>query len=150
LGLALDGVRDPGNVGTMIRSAVAAGVDAILLLPGTADPFGPKAVRASAGLVGVAPLVRLDALSELPSELFDRPLQVVLADADAETPYTEIDWSHPSCLVIGGETAGFAPASRASATHRVRIPMQPPAESLNAGTAAAVVLFEAVRRRGSP
>lgn len=150
LALALDGVRDPGNVGTILRTAVAAGVDAVLLLPGTADPFGPKAVRASAGLVGVAPLVRQDALLDLPEELFAGAPEIILADADAEKLYTAVDWSAPICLVIGGETSGFAPATRAAATQRVRIPMRAPVESLNAGVAAAVVLFDAVRRRSAP
>lgn len=147
LALALDGVRDPGNLGTILRSAVAAGVDAIALLPGTADPFGPKAVRASAGLVGIAPLVRVDAISELISESFGNVPAVVLADADAEQSYDLIDWSRPSCLVVGGEVGGFAPPSVSAATEHVRIPMHSNVESLNAGVAAAVILFEATRQR---
>jgi tRNA G18 (ribose-2'-O)-methylase SpoU len=95
-------------------------------------------------------LLRLDALPELPEELFAGPPQVVLADADAEMPYTAVDWTGPSCLVIGGETSGFGQTTRAAATHTVHIPMQAPVESLNAGAAAAIVLFEAVRQRRSP
>jgi TrmH family RNA methyltransferase len=147
LGVALDGIRDPGNLGSILRSAVAAGADVIGLLPGTTDPFGPKAVRASAGAVGRAPLVRADTLSELLDATFSGVASVVLADAGAGLEYDQLDWNAPICLVVGGETVGFAPATRAVRAQRVRIPMESGVESLNAGVATAVVLFEAARQR---
>ena len=147
LGIALDGVRDPGNLGSIVRSSVACGVDLIGLLPGTTDPFGPKAVRASAGLVGRAPLVRADSLAALLESTFNQTPNVVLADAAADLDYDSEDWSAVSCLVVGGETGGLSPATFAIDSRSVRIPMMAGVESLNAGVAAAVVLFEAARQR---
>jgi len=147
LGIALDGVRDPGNLGSIVRSAVASGVDLIGLLPGATDPFGPKAVRASAGLVGRAPLVRADRLAALLESTFTGSPNVVLADAAADLDYDIMDWRAASCLVVGGETVGFSPATSAVDSRSVRIPMTAGVESLNAGVAAAVVLFEAARQR---
>ncbi|HEB64785.1 MAG TPA: RNA methyltransferase [Chloroflexi bacterium] len=143
--LLLDGIRDPGNLGTILRTALAAGVDGVLLPPGNADPYAPKVVRAAMGAHFRLPLVQ-PAWEALPALLGGLPLY--LAEARRGIPYTEADFRSPCALLIGGEAAGPGAAARALSTRSVHIPMPGPAESLNAAVAAAVLLFEVVRQRG--
>jgi len=141
-----DGLRDPGNLGTLWRGALAAGADGLLLAPGTVEATSPKVVRATMGA-----WFRLPALRATWAEV-DRHttgLALWVADAAAPLDYTAVDWCQPSALVIGGETAGPSADARARASGVVRIPMAGPAESLNAAMAATVILFEAARQRGA-
>src|SRR5262245_44421675 len=101
LTLILDQVRDPGNLGTILRTAWAAGVESVLLAPGTADPFNPKVVRAGMGAHFHLPLLTAD-WSEIATRLNDVP-RVYLSDARGDTDYTRADWSPPSALIVGGE-----------------------------------------------
>ncbi len=146
--LILDGVRDPGNLGTILRSAESAGVGQVLLAPGTVDPYNPKVVRGAMG-----------AHFRLPVSSCDWPLlgeraegrAVWLADATTGTSYDRVDWTRPSALIIGSEASGAGEEAARLATGRVSIPMIGGAESLNAAMAATVILFEAARqRRSSP
>ncbi|NLE51151.1 MAG: RNA methyltransferase [Chloroflexi bacterium] len=135
-----DGWRDPGNLGTLIRTCAAAGVDLLLLTKGTVDPTNPKAIRAAMGAHYRVPLRTLDwdAIAQAyPAHRF------YLADAAGETLYTDADWRVPSALVIGGEAHGFDAAAERIPHTRVRIPMAPGAESLNAAIAAAVLIYAA-------
>lgn len=135
-----DGWRDPGNLGTLIRTGAAAGVDLLLLTRGTVDPTNPKAIRAAMGAHYRVPLRTLDWDSIAASYPAHR---VYLADAAGDTLYTAINWRAPSIIVVGGEAHGFG-ASAARVPHtRVRIPMAPGAESLNAAIAAGVLIFAA-------
>lgn len=141
-----DGVSDPGNLGTMLRTAAAAGVDAVLLPPGTADPYAPKVVRAAMGAhFRIAHQVW--GWDEIRSYLARHGMQVYLAEAGAGTPYNHADLRLPLALVIGGEAAGAAGEARALAQAYLHIPMPGEMESLNAAAAAAVLLFEIVRQR---
>lgn len=145
--LIVDGVRDPGNLGTIIRSAAAVGTDAVVLLPGTADPTNPKSVRATAGALFVVPIRRYPSAEQAVDALFpERPI-VAIADAAAEQLYDAVDWRQPAAIVIGGEAFGASEKSRTYADIEVSIPIQPGVESLNAGVAASILLFEAARRR---
>lgn len=144
--LVLDGVSDPGNLGTILRTSEAAGARPVLLAPGTADAFAPKVVRAGMGAHFRLPLVSGDWL-ELRPYLVHR--EVWLAEAGAGTAYYEVDWLTPSAVIIGSEANGFSAEARQLATRSVTIPMQGPSESLNAAIAAAVLLFEALRQRTS-
>ncbi len=137
--LILDSVREPGNLGTILRSAWAAGVDLVWCAPGTADPYNDKVVRAAMGAHFHIPL-RLAAWEQIQSALQAFP-RIYLADARGESIYSQVDWSHPLALIIGGEAEGATLATRQIATARVRIPMRGGAESLNAAMAATVLLF---------
>jgi RNA methyltransferase, TrmH family len=145
--LILDGIRDPGNLGTILRTAGAAGVDGIWLGPGCVDAYNPKVVRSSMGA-----LLRLSLAGgswrEIVASL--KGLSVYLAAADGAVEYTAVDWTQPAALIIGSEAGGAGPQAHQMAHERIAIPIQQQTESLNAAVAAGVILFEAVRqRRGS-
>ncbi len=145
LAIVLDSLRDPGNVGTILRSAQAAGCVAVLATPDTVDFYSPKVVRAAMGAH-----VRLPLLPDLPWHALERLLggrNIYVADAHAPTPYFAVDWTPPSALVIGSETEGPRPEAQRCATGRVSIPMPGRMDSLNAAVAASIIVFEAVRQR---
>ena len=142
--LILDGIRDPGNLGTILRSAESAGVGQVLLAPGTVDLYNPKVVRGAMGAHLRLPVHSQDWPS-IGKRIGDRA--VWLADAAAETIYHEVDWTQPSALMVGGEAFGAGQEAAELATGRVSIPMAGGTESLNAAMAATVILFEAARQR---
>ena len=133
--LALDGVQDPGNVGAIARSAAAAGAPSLAVLESSADPYGPKAVRASAGNV-FRLLVARGTAADLDG------LDVWGADAEGGEPLAGAAVERAEVLLLGGEVRGL----RAPVAHRVTIPIAPGVESLNVAAAAAVLLFELRRR----
>lgn len=146
--VALDGVQDPGNVGTILRTAEAAGAAAVIPLAGTADVFAPKVLRSAMGSA-----FRLPILCGLDAEtLFawadQRSIVTVAADGTATETHVAFDWNRSTLLVMGNEARGVSPALLRRCSARVRIPMRPPVESLNVAAAAAVLLFEAARQRG--
>jgi TrmH family RNA methyltransferase len=142
--LILDAIRDPGNLGTMLRTAAAAGVDGVLLSPGCVDPYNPKAVRAGMGAHLRVP-VHQQAWPEI--AVASQGLRVWLAAAGGALPYTEVNWREPSALIIGSEAHGAGSEASALASGAVVIPMYVATESLNAAVAAGVILFEAARQR---
>jgi TrmH family RNA methyltransferase len=142
--LVVDGMRDPGNLGTLLRSAEAAGTGQALLAPGTVDLYNPKVVRGAMGAHFRLAVAALD-WPEIARRLEERA--VWLADAAGEVAYDEVDWTAPSALIVGGEAEGAGPQALAVATGRVSIPMAGGAESLNAAMAGTVILFEAARQR---
>ncbi|MBM3127576.1 MAG: RNA methyltransferase [Chloroflexi bacterium] len=141
--LILDAVRDPGNVGTILRSARAAGVDALFFAPGTADPFNDKVVRAAMGAHFAIPFRA--ASWQMLADATRHCAQIFLADARGDCVYTRADWARPVALIVGGEAAGASDDARQLATARVAIPLRGGAESLNAAMAATLLLFEATR-----
>jgi len=146
--VALDGLRDPGNVGTIIRSADAAGADAVVAGRGSADPFSPKAVRATMGSLFHLPVLEGDMARLLP-EAKSRGFRLIGSDPRAERTCYECDWSGSVWLLVGSESEGLSPQAAARMDECVRIPMRGRAESLNAAMAATVLLFEAMRARMS-
>lgn len=142
--LVVDGVRTPGNLGAILRSAAASGVDQALLAPGTVDLYNPKVVRGGAGAHFCLPLLPLS-WSEIETRL--QGLDVWLAAAEGDLPYTDVDWRRPLALIIGGEARGVSPAALARADGQVTIPMARGVESLNVAVAASVLLFEIARQR---
>jgi len=147
--LILDGVRDPGNLGTVLRTAAAAGVQAVLLTPGGADAWSPKVLRAGMGAHFRLPIRSLG-WEGIKSILKGSSvhLRVYLADSATGTPYTNADFRSPMVLIVGGEAAGAGSQSASLADEKVHIPMPGGSESLNAGIAASILLFEAIRQRG--
>ena len=145
LALVIDRLRDPGNLGTLLRSAAGAGVNAVYLSPETVDPWNPKVVRAGMGAHFRLPLITLDVgtLDELGQRLPRR----VVASAAAARPYDASDWTGAAALVIGGEAEGVGPELEAWGTEQVAIPLDHGVESLNAAVAGAIILFEAARQR---
>lgn len=146
LALVADGVRNPGNLGTLLRTALAAGVEAVFLTEGSVDPYNPKVVRGGMGAHFGLP-IRLVSIEDLAQDLGG--MQVWLAGAGVGMAYHEVDWKVPAALVIGSEASGPRRELEGLASGWVQVPMRRNVESLNVGVAAAVILFEAVRQRGS-
>ncbi len=143
--LVLDAVQDPGNVGTLVRSAAAFALDAVVALDGSADVWSPKAVRASAGTAFRQPLLMRAAEDAL--ALFGRAgIPLVVADASGDD-VAEVTPPRGWALVVGNEGAGPRPSVREAAERLVRVPMPGPAESLNAGVAGAVLLYALTREK---
>ncbi len=145
------GLRDPGNAGTVVRSAAAAGADAVVACAGSVDLLNPKTVRASAGALFRVPVVNGADPAEALDTLGSWGLNRLGALAGGGVDYLAADLGRPSAIVLGNEAAGLGPelASRLDGT--VTIPMAAGTESLNVGIAAAVLCFEvARRRRGAP
>jgi RNA methyltransferase, TrmH family len=146
LAVVVDGVNDPGNLGSLMRTCVAAGVDGMLLTPGSVDVYNPKVVRGAMGAHFRLPVRTLEAG---PASSALAGLPIWLAEAGEGRPYIQVDWRRPAALVVGNEARGSDPAWKERAAGLVHVPMRPGVESLNAAVAAAVILFEAARQRGS-
>jgi TrmH family RNA methyltransferase len=144
--VVVDRVQDPGNVGTLIRSAAAVGVNGIVLGEGCADPYAPKTIRATMGALFRVPIVQSDLHSLLP-HVRQRNGQILVAQLNAERSLYECDFRVPTWLIVGNEGAGVDPALVAHATHSIRIPMHAQQESLNVAMATTVILYEAYRQR---
>jgi TrmH family RNA methyltransferase len=150
--LIVDGVRDPGNLGTILRTAAAANVGAVLLSPGTTDAYSPKVVRAGMGAHFILPVHSLswDEIEALFSKLdHGSPFNIYLADAASGITYSSADLISPLVLIIGGEAQGAGSRAAALAHMRLHIPMPGKTESLNSAVAAAILMFEIVRQRHS-
>lgn len=143
----LDRLQDPGNVGTVIRTADAAGADLVICATGTADPFAPKAVRASAGSIVHLPVVTGVELDQVLPSLAARGIATAATSGYAETDLFSAELSARIAWILGNEGRGVSEHLLAAADLRVRIPLAGRAESLNVATAATVCLFESLRRR---
>ena len=138
-----DQIRDPGNLGTLLRTAAAAGVQAVFLPPETTDAFAPKVVRSGMG-AHFCLSIQLMRWEKIRREI--KELQVYLADMDG-TSCWETDLRGPLALIVGSEAEGASNEAREVATQRISIPMSGDIESLNAGVAGSVLMFEVVRQR---
>ncbi len=145
--VAAAGVKDPGNLGAIMRAAEAAGASGMLTLQGGADPFREKALRGSAGSVFRLPIVAGLSAGELSEYAAKEGLQLIACDGTGEDEYLAADFRRGSILLLGGEGGGLPSELLAAADRVLRIPMQAPVESLNVAVAAGVVLFEARRQR---
>ena len=142
--LILDAIRDPGNLGALVRSAGAAGTQAVLLSPDCVDPYNPKVLRAGMGAHFRLPIATLDWLQIAD---YCQSLTVYLADSDGDVRYDEADWGANWALIVGSEAHGAGEQAVQLAKQRVSIPMAAATESINAAMAASVILFEAQRQR---
>ena len=148
--LVLAEVRDPGNAGTLVRSAAAAGARAVVFARASVDPFHPKTVRATAGTLFRVPVVRDVELADAVAALRRAGLRVVGADARAPSAWDGDRLDGRVALVLGNEAWGIGDDDRGLLDDVVGIPMPGAAESLNVGIAGSILLFEAVRRARGP
>jgi TrmH family RNA methyltransferase len=144
--LIVDRLQDPGNLGTMIRSAAAAGASGTVLLPGTVDAANPKALRAAMGTYFSFPVVEAPFDSIL-TGIRERGVRLVATSADADLPYDNFDWTVPTAVLIGNEATGVSAEAAQAADAVVSVPMSSDVESLNAAVAMSVIFFEAARQR---
>ncbi len=140
------GIREPGNLGTLVRTADAAGADACIILPGSANIFSPKAVRATAGSLFHLPVIEAR-LEEAIDYLKEKKIALAGADAHADRPVYGWDLRAPVAIAFGEEAHGLPPELKARADVLLGIPIRGGAESLNVAASAAVFLFEAARQR---
>ncbi|HLI06125.1 MAG TPA: RNA methyltransferase [Ktedonobacteraceae bacterium] len=147
--LILDDIADPGNMGTILRTALAANVDAVLLIPNCVDPFNPKVVRAAAGAHVALPIevdMSWPAIAERVARHCPEGPRVLLAEAGSSHIYYEQDLTRPFALITGNEAHGPSPQARALATLTISIPLANGVESLNAAMATGIILYEGVRQ----
>lgn len=147
LALLLDRIQDPGNMGTVLRTAAGAGVDAVFYTPGSADPFSPKVLRSTAGAVFHINVAQVREPLQLVQHLQSDGMQVAAAGPWSNQPYWEADFTRPTLLVIGNESSGISAELSAAADCGVTIPQADRLESLNAAVAAGILIYEAVRQR---
>jgi TrmH family RNA methyltransferase len=140
-------VRDPGNAGTVLRTADASGAAGVVFSADSVDPYNPKTVRASAGSLFHVPFWVVPDAPGLAATLSGAGYRTLAAAAGGAVAYDQLDWSLPSALFLGNESAGLNPATRKATSSLLTIPMEGKAESLNVGVACAVVCFEALRQR---
>jgi TrmH family RNA methyltransferase len=145
IGLILDQWQDPGNLGTALRTAGAAGADWVTLTPGSVDPFSPKVVRAGMGAHFRVPIYPDCAWEEIVGAVSG--VQIYLADAHGHLNYDTVNWCAPSALIVGGEAHGPGAEARQIGAREIAIPMAERVESLNAAVATSVILMEAARQR---
>jgi RNA methyltransferase, TrmH family len=142
-----DQIRDPGNLGTLLRTAAAAGVQAVLLPPETTDAFAPKVVRSGMGAHFRLPIHSMT-WEEIGRFCDSASQRIYLADMDGQSCW-ETDLRQPVALVIGGEAGGASESARKLAHQKISIPMNGNVESLNAGVAGSVLMFEVIRQRSN-
>jgi RNA methyltransferase, TrmH family len=146
--VVLEGVEKPGNLGAVLRSADGAGADALILADPRTDVFNPNAIRASLGAIFAMPLA-VDTSAKVQAELSRRGIAVLTARVDADDVYSDADLTGPLAIVLGSEADGLSERWPSPPAHAVRLPMLGVGDSLNVSIAAAVLLYEARRQRGS-
>ena len=145
--LVLDQVRDPGNAGTMIRSAAAAGADCVVFTSGSVDAFGPKTVRSSAGSAFKVPVVTSVETDAAIEELRAAGFTLLAGSGSADSAVYDVDLTGKVGLLVGNEAWGFQGPGADRVDVTASIPMEEGVESLNVAVAASILLFEAVRQR---
>jgi RNA methyltransferase, TrmH family len=144
--VVLESLQDPGNLGTILRSAEAFGADGVICLPGTVNAWNPKAVRASAGSIFRLPILAVSA-QDCFARLLESGVKIWTTTVKAAQPANLVDLTGPVALLIGNEGNGVSDHLAAQAAGRLTIPCPGPVESLNASVAASVLLYEASRQR---
>lgn len=145
--LVLHQLNNPANAGALLRTAEAAGVQGVIATAGTTYLFAPKALRGAMGAAFRLPVWMGATLAEIAAWCRARGLHTVCADIRAIANHTEVDWTRPTALVMGREADGLNADERALLDELIKIPMQPPVESLNVAVAGGIVLYEAARQR---
>jgi TrmH family RNA methyltransferase len=146
--VCLDAVQDPGNFGTIVRTAEAAGATGLAALKGSVDAFAPKTLRSSMGSAFRLPMVERVEADVMLAMARAAEIKIVAASADAGLIYSDYDWLQPTVAIFGNEARGVDTELLERCDARLRIPLCAPVESVNVAAAAAVFLFEAARQRG--
>lgn len=146
--LVVEAIEKPGNLGTMLRTADAAGADAVIVCDPTTDPFNPNVVRASLGCLFLVPLAISSTSSTLPW-LADRSIRAFATSPAGSTLYWHADLAGPAAIAVGSEQYGLSEEWLRQSDEQICIPMAGTVDSLNAAMSAGIVLFEAVRQRDS-
>ena len=146
LGIALERLQDPGNLGTIIRSAVATGVDSLWLSSDSVDIHNPKVLRASVGEWFGLPIATGQNLAEVVTQHQHNGVRVIATSSNTDKDYWDVDFSRPSLILLGNEGAGLSDELIALADERVQIPLTNGVESLNVAIATALMLYEAKRQ----
>lgn len=147
LWIVLETLQDPGNLGTIFRTAEGAGVTGILMDRTTVDVFSPKVVRSTMGSIFRVPFLITDDLRKSVEQLKKCGAMICAADLTADLCYDEVDYREGTAFLIGNEGNGLSPQACAMADKEIRIPMEGKLESLNASVAAALLMYEAARQR---
>ncbi|MEB3224268.1 MAG: RNA methyltransferase [Synechococcus sp.] len=147
LGVAIERLQDPGNLGTIIRTATATGVDGLLLSEESVQPSNPKVLRASVGAWFETTPIVTPTFSEQLQRYRAQGVQIIATLPQATKTYWDIDWRQSSLILLGNEGSGLSPEIATLADHAVQIPMGPGVESLNVAIACALMLYEARRQR---
>jgi TrmH family RNA methyltransferase len=145
--VCLDSAQDPGNFGTIVRTAEAAGASGVVATKGSVDAFAPKTLRSSMGSAFRLPVVTGAEVEKLALAGRAANLRMVATAAGGETIYSDYDWRKPTMVIFGNEARGVGRELLERCDERLRIPLRAPVESLNIAAAAAVILFEAARQR---
>jgi TrmH family RNA methyltransferase len=145
--VVLHRINNPANAGAMLRVAEAAGATGVVATEGTTDLLSPKALRGAMGSSFRLPLWTNAGFAEVVAWCGARGIRTVSADLAAQRTHTQLAWTGAHAVLMGSEAGGLDEAEIRAATERVRIPMQPPVESLNVAVALAVILYEAARQR---
>lgn len=145
--LSLDNIRDPGNLGTMVRTADATGADGVLLSNGCVELNNPKVVRSTMGSIFHLPVIEGLELEQVLPEIKSSGFKIFVSEVHEGKDYTEVNYPEKTCLIIGNEASGISKQILNLADERVRIPILGKAESLNASVAAGILLYEIVRNK---
>lgn len=145
--LLIEDIQDPGNLGTMIRTAEGAGVKGIIMSRQTVDIYNPKTIRSTMGSIYRMPFLYTENLGEVIKQLASRQIKVYAAHLQGEKTYDQMDFRPGTAFLIGNEGNGLRQATAREAHCYMRIPMMGQVESLNAGVAAAILMYEAARQR---
>ena len=145
--LILESLQDPGNLGTILRTGEGAGIDGIILNRTSVDPYMPKVIRSTMGSIYRVPVAVAEDMEVVVSRLKESGTRVYAAHLKGEKSYCEQDYLTDTCFMIGNEANGLSDALADMATDYIRIPMAGQVESLNAGVAAALLMYEAKRQR---
>ncbi|MCI8668013.1 MAG: RNA methyltransferase [Lachnospiraceae bacterium] len=150
--MVLENIQDPGNLGTIIRTSEGAGVSAVIMSRNTADIYNPKVVRSTMGSVFRVPYIYVDDLEDVVGKMKERNITIYAAHLKGNADYDEGDYTKPSAFLIGNEGNGLSRELTALADRLIRIPMCGQVESLNAASAATVLMYESYRqnRRNLP
>jgi RNA methyltransferase, TrmH family len=149
LGIAVETLQDPGNLGTIVRTAAAAGVEGLWTSEDSVDLDHPKVLRASAGAWFRLPMAATPDVGELVHQCQQQGVQAIATSAKAPVTYWEVDWCRPTLILLGNEGAGLSDALTERADIQVKIPIAPGVESLNVAISAALIVYEACRQRSN-
>lgn len=144
--LVLEDLRDPGNLGTIMRTAEAAGIDGILLSKESVDMYNPKVIRSTMGAIFRMPFLYFEDFQEMLVRLKNAGIILYATHLKGSVEYTQITYDKKAAVLIGNESQGLSAISVQKADHKIRIPMEGQVESLNAAVAAAIVMYELKRQ----